>query len=31
MIQGKAEGGEVTSEIRKILVPLTVTNVESAA
>lgn len=31
VIQGKAEGGEVTSEIRKILVPLTVTNVESAA
>lgn len=31
VIQGKAEGGEVTSEIRKILVPLTVANVESAA
>lgn len=31
VIQGKAEGGEVTKEIRKILVPLTVANVESAA
>jgi hypothetical protein len=31
VIQGKAEGGEVTREIRKILVPLTVANVESAA
>jgi hypothetical protein len=31
VIQGKAEGGAVTSEIRKILVPLTVANVESAA
>jgi hypothetical protein len=31
VIQGKAEGGEVTSEIRKILVPLVVANLETAA